>query len=168
MSLTMTISSYSASNTAPLITFSMSSLYPFVRNLKLASTRSGVLLSPSRSTFSPNSSKICSTRSEMRSATFVFCLMLEQLLLPAFQLCFDTRHELIRQGAVDQPVIEGEREVCHGADGNSIVNDHRTFGNGPNAQNGNLWLIDDRRTQKAAEDTGVGNSKGSVLNILRG
>src|SRR5258708_5640460 len=80
---------------------------------------------------------------------------LHDLFGPVFQRRFNFRCELVGQRAVDQPVIEGQRQIAHGSNGDRVLNDDRLFFHGADAQDGYLRLVDYRRREHAAETAEV-------------
>jgi hypothetical protein len=58
-------------------------------------------------------------------------------------------------GAVYYAVIVGEGQVDHGADGDGVVNYYRALFDCPEAEDGDVWLIDYRESEQAAEDAGI-------------
>src|SRR6185503_3700724 len=74
---------------------------------------------------------------------------LESGLRKCFDRFFEKGEELIRDRPIDHPVIEGDREVCAGADGDRVftVSAGKNLGtllNGADAEYCYLRLIDDR------------------------
>src|SRR5438128_12674374 len=69
------------------------------------------------------------------------------------------RHELIGDRAVDQTMIERQRQDAHRADGDEVaflrLDDDGTFLHAADAEDGDLRLIDDRRAEKAAVEAGI-------------
>jgi len=47
------------------------------------------------------------------------------------------------------------------------MDDYGAVRDGADAENGNLWLIDDRCAQEAAEDSRIRDGEGPVLDISR-
>jgi hypothetical protein len=54
----------------------------------------------------------------------------EHAFAPVFQRLFHFMQELMSDGAIDHAVIVAERDVAHGADGDGIVDHHRTLFDG--------------------------------------
>ena len=81
-------------------------------------------------------------------------------------VCLDLRHEAVGVGPVHQAVVEGQREVAHGPDGDGVVAHHRPLLDGPDPEDGHLRLVDDRRAEEAAEDAGVRDGEGPALHLL--
>ena len=55
-------------------------------------------------------------------------------------------------GAVDQPVVEAEREVAHRPDRDHVVDDDGALLDRADAENRDLRLADDRQPEERAED----------------
>src|SRR5260221_10714355 len=91
--------------------------------------------------------------------------LLEDFFAPVFEDRFHLLRELVAQRAVDQAMVEGERQVAHRTDGDGVVEHHWNLLDGPDAQNGHLRLVDDRRREHAAEAAKVGNGEGPGLNL---
>ena len=73
---------------------------------------------------------------------------LQNLFGPVLEHGLGFGGELIGQRAVDQAVIERQREIALRADGDGIVDDHRHFLDRSDAQDRHLRLIDDRASQR--------------------
>jgi hypothetical protein len=58
------------------------------------------------------------------------------------------RQELVGNRAIYQTVIEPECQIRHRPNGHRIIDDDRPLLNVADAQNGNLWLMDDRQPEK--------------------
>src|SRR5581483_8165121 len=86
---------------------------------------------------------------------------------PSLQHRFHFRGELIGERAIDQAVIEGEREIAGGADGDSVVDDHGLLHHAARAEDRDLRLVDYGRCEDAAETTEVGNGERSDLDHIR-
>ncbi len=74
--------------------------------------------------------------------------------------------ELIAKRAVDQAVIEGEREVALRTDGDGVVNDNGDLLDGADAEDRDLRLIDDRGGEDAAEAAEVGDGERAALDFV--
>src|SRR5579863_7275113 len=64
-------------------------------------------------------------------------------------------------------MIEGERQIGYGTDGNGVVNHHRLFLHGADAENGYLRLIDDRRSENTAEASEIRDGECPTLYFIR-
>ena len=72
----------------------------------------------------------------------------------------------IGDGAVDQPVVEAERQVRHRPDRDRIVDDHRPLFDRADAENRHLRLVDDRHPELRAELSGVGDRERAAVHFL--
>src|SRR5947209_7337073 len=91
--------------------------------------------------------------------------------LPALQMLLNIGKKLFRIGAIDDPMIEAEREIRHMAYGYVILTigcgqNHRPFFNLAHAKDRNLRLIDDRRAEQSAEDAGIRNRECAAGNFI--
>src|SRR5262245_35530400 len=68
-------------------------------------------------------------------------------LTPRLELRLQARHGLIRYCAVDDPMVETEREIDHRTDRYSIVDDYRPFLDSSYAKDCYLGLINDRSSK---------------------
>src|SRR4051794_3180941 len=94
------------------------------------------------------------------------------LKLAAFQPLPDRRQEPRRVGAVDDPVIVGQRQVDHRPDRDDlaelrVLHDDRALHHRTDAQNGDLWLVDDRRVEEGTAAAGVGQREGPAAQLVR-
>ena len=64
-------------------------------------------------------------------------------------MLFHLGHEPIGRRAIDDPVVEGEAEVTHGADGDGIVDDDGALLHRTHTENASLRLIDDGCAEEA-------------------
>src|SRR4029077_1787732 len=85
---------------------------------------------------------------------------------PVFQGFLDLVQELMGDGAIDHAVVVAQRDIAHGADGDGVVDDHRALFNGAEAENADVGLADDRQTEEAAENAGVGDGESAFLNFF--
>ena len=67
------------------------------------------------------------------------------------QLLLDVRHELVGDRAVNQPMVEAQRQIRHRADRNRIVDDDRALLDRADAEDRDLRLVDDRHAELGAE-----------------
>src|SRR5205085_7060524 len=91
--------------------------------------------------------------------------------LPRFERLFDVGEEAFGVRAVNDAMVEREREVGHMTNGNQIValfsRDHfRAFLDCADAEDGDLWLIDDRCAEETAEHTGIRNGERAACNLV--
>src|SRR5262245_19752973 len=63
-------------------------------------------------------------------------------------------------------MIKSKRQKYHGPNGNLVIDDDRPLGDGADAKNGYLWLVDDGCSQQASEDTWICNREGAALDVL--
>src|SRR5690349_6579090 len=89
------------------------------------------------------------------------------LLIPVLERAFHLRHELVRDGTVDDAVIEPERQDGGDARHDCVVHDEWPFFDGADAQDGNLRLIDDRRARQCAKRAWVRDGKGAANDVVR-
>src|SRR2546430_2691418 len=73
------------------------------------------------------------------------------LLIPGFERTFDVRHELIGHGAVDDAVIEPEREHARHPRHDGVPVDDGTLFDRADTEDRHLRLIDDRSPKQRAE-----------------
>src|SRR3984957_2874792 len=92
---------------------------------------------------------------------------LEDWFGPVFQGVFYLVEELVGDGAVDYAVVVAQGDVAHGADGDGIVDDDGALFDGAEAQDADVGLADDRQTEEATEDTGIGDGEGALLHFFR-
>src|ERR1700694_1376729 len=86
---------------------------------------------------------------------------------PVFQNVLDLGHELIGQGAIDQTVVETEREVADGANRDGIVDHYRSLIDSPDTHDGGLRLVDHGRSDQAAETAKIGDGKSAAHHFVR-
>src|SRR5262245_66091001 len=79
-----------------------------------------------------------------------------------FDALFDLGHELIRDSAIDEPMVVAERQVAHHANADHVVDDHRTFLDGADAEDRHLRLIDDRQSELRTEVAQVSDRAGAL------
>src|SRR5712671_6169768 len=89
------------------------------------------------------------------------------LALPGLELLLDVGHKLVGQRAVDQAVIERQRQHDDRANGDGIVDDNGALLDTTHSHDGDLGLIDDWRSRQCSINTGIRNSKRSILHIIR-
>jgi len=77
------------------------------------------------------------------------------------------RQERIRRSAIQNAMVEGQREIDHRADGNRVVNDDRSFLYRAHAQDGALRLVDDRRGEQRAGNAVIGDGERPALDFIR-
>src|SRR5262249_36303734 len=104
------------------------------------------------------------------------CLALEtagspDVLVKVFEILPHGDHELIGVSAVDRAVVVTENQPDDVADGDGVVpivicDDNRFFEDAAHAQDRQLRLHDDRRTELWTEDTGIGNGYGAALHFV--
>src|SRR3954462_10128933 len=111
---------------------------------------------------STNSSRNPSVRQSGHSSISSHLIAVEVL-----ELVLDVRHELVRDGAVNQTVIEPERQVRHGPNRNRIVDDDRAFLDCAHTENRDLGLVDDRHPELRAKLAGISDREGAALHFLR-
>src|SRR5436190_10463961 len=80
--------------------------------------------------------------------------------------------ELVRDRAIDYAMVERDRKVRAGANGDGVfpVSAGQNFWpllDSANAENGNLRLVDDRRAHQRSKDSRIGDGEGSFLYFLR-
>src|SRR5439155_3766800 len=75
----------------------------------------------------------------------------EHSLVPLLEPALHPPHKLVRHGAVDDAMVERQRQVDHGPDRDGVVADHRALLDGAHAENRYLRLIDDRGSEQAAD-----------------
>jgi hypothetical protein len=63
-------------------------------------------------------------------------------------------------------MVEGQADLDEGADADQVVDHHRSFDDGSDAQDGDLGLIDDRRRHEAAEHPWIRDAEGAALHVL--
>src|ERR1017187_731394 len=90
----------------------------------------------------------------------------ENLFGPAFQHLLDLRHELIGEGAIDQAMVEGEREMADAADGDGVVDHHGSLVDRADAHDGDLRLVDHRRAHQTAEAAEVGDGESPAGHLV--
>lgn len=77
------------------------------------------------------------------------------------------RQEPISGCAVQNSVVEGQREIDHRADGNRVVNDDRSFLYRAHAQDGALRLVDDWCGEQRAGNGVIGNRERPAFDFIR-
>src|SRR5213083_1470124 len=90
----------------------------------------------------------------------------ESLPLALFQILLHLGHELIGRRAIDHPMIEGKAEVSHGTDRDRVINNNRALLHGPDAEDRDLRLMDDRRAEQAPRAAVVGDRKRAALHFI--
>src|ERR1035437_836306 len=90
----------------------------------------------------------------------------EDFFRPVFQCLLDLGHELVGQGAVDQAMVEAQREMADAADGDGVVDHYRSLIDGADAHDGDLGLINDRRAHQAAEAAEVGDGECAARHLV--
>src|SRR5215469_11876926 len=75
-------------------------------------------------------------------------------------------------GSVDEPVVVGEREVDHRADGDhlaerGVLHHHRPLHHRAGAQDRHLRLVDDGRVEQRPPAAGVGQREGAARQVVR-
>ena len=98
---------------------------------------------------------------------------LPDVFRPVFEVSLEVRHELTAVGTVDDAVIKAEGEVLDGADGDGVlavlVGENDGFlAETTYAEDGCLWLRDDRGSELLAEDAGVGEGEGAARYFVGG
>jgi hypothetical protein len=83
-----------------------------------------------------------------------------------FEIAFDLHHELIRRRPIDDSVIKRQTQVRHETDRNSLVDDHGSFLDRADAEDGELGLMNNRRAEQAAESAVVRDCKRAPLDLL--
>src|SRR5690349_13167496 len=91
---------------------------------------------------------------------------LQHGLQPGFKAILQIGHKLVCDSAIDDSVVERQHQVDHRADCNRVVADDRPLFDHSNAQNGNLGLVDDRRSEQAAENAGIRYGEGAFLHLI--
>ena len=92
-------------------------------------------------------------------------------LSPVFQRIFDHFQEAVGAFAVQDAVIEDERQVDHGPDGNGIItgsigHHHGAFLHRARAQDAGLGLHDDGRGKERAAGAVIGQGKSAAFNLI--
>ena len=64
-------------------------------------------------------------------------------------------------------MVESESQIHHGADGDGIIDHDCFFGDGAQAENSHLRLVDDGCREKATEAAEVGKREGATRDFLR-
>lgn len=83
--------------------------------------------------------------------------------------CRDNRREeCIRTGAVEQAVIEGQREIDHRPDGDRIAHHDHPLLYGAHPKDSRLRLRDDRGGEEPAAHAMVGDGEGPAAQLIRG
>src|SRR6184192_236807 len=80
--------------------------------------------------------------------------------------------EARRVRAVDDAMVIGQRQIHHRANGDRlaevrVTDDDRALDDCSRAEDGDLWLIDDRGVEQRAAATGVGQREGSATELVR-
>src|SRR5581483_3898396 len=91
---------------------------------------------------------------------------LQNFFAPVFEDLFDFRHELVGEGAVDQAMVEAQREVADGADGDGVVDDDGRLVDGADSHDRDLRLVDHRRADQAAEAAEVRDGECPTLDFV--
>ena len=76
------------------------------------------------------------------------------------------RHELIGNGAVDDAVIESERQHARHPRDDSVADDGRPLFNRADAENRHLRLVDDGRAEQRADISRVRHRKGPAAHLI--
>src|SRR3954454_7822656 len=84
------------------------------------------------------------------------------LFRPVLQILLQLRHELAGVGAIDDPMIEAQRQSNNAADGDGVVavlvcQHCRLLEQTADAEDRRLRLVDDRSAELLAEDAGIRN-----------
>src|SRR5271163_4665487 len=90
----------------------------------------------------------------------------QNLRRPVFENRFDLAGELIGQCAIDQAMVEGQRQISHRSNSNRVVNHYRLFLHSSNAENRYLRLIDDGRGEDTAEAAEICNRECPTLHFV--
>src|SRR6266550_5435574 len=96
---------------------------------------------------------------------------LESGLRKCFNGFLHEGEELVRDRSVDHAMIERNRKISAGANGDCVLavragQDLRPFFDCANPQDSYLRLVDDRRSHQRAKDAGIGNGERPPLNFL--
>src|SRR6476660_2756174 len=92
---------------------------------------------------------------------------LEDIGRPALENSLYLLTKLIRQRTVDQPMVERQRQMCLGTNGNCIAfHDCGHFFDRPDSQDRDLWLIDHRCRKNTAEAAKIRNRKRAALHLI--
>src|SRR5215471_16524935 len=104
-----------------------------------------------------SSSNVSAMRPSRRSSTSCFCSASASaygttpslrtsgaVLIPVLERLFHLRHELVRHGAIDDAVIETERQDGSQPRHDRVVHDDWTPFDGTDPEDRDLWLVDDR------------------------
>ena len=75
--------------------------------------------------------------------------------------------ELISDGTVNETVVIGQGKKTNRADREGIVNDEGCLLHGPQAKDGNVWLVDYRGCEDGSEYSKVGDGKRASFHFLR-
>ena len=91
---------------------------------------------------------------------------------PVLEIRLEVGHEFAGVGAVDDAVIEAQREALDGADRDGVVavlvgEDFGFLVEAADAEDRGLRLVDDRRAELLAEDAGVGKREGAAGDLVR-
>ena len=94
-----------------------------------------------------------------------------QLVTPILQRLFDFRQEPICGCAVQDAMVEDERQINHGADGDGVVAffigyDDRALLHCPDSQNPALRLVDDWKREQRSTDSMIGECEGTAFDII--
>jgi len=98
---------------------------------------------------------------------------LADVFVPVFEVGLEVGHEFAGVGAVDGAVVEAEGEALNAADGDAVLavfvgEDYGFFVEAADAEDGGLWLGDDRGAELLAEDAGVGEGEGAAGDFVGG
>src|SRR5688500_12488408 len=96
----------------------------------------------------------------------------QPLFRKGFDLALHMREELVGHRPVDNAVVERDGEERAGSDRDPILpvrarDDFRPLLDGPDPQDRNLPLADDRRSHQGAEDARIRDGAGAVLHFPR-
>src|SRR5258708_7121809 len=90
----------------------------------------------------------------------------ERALVELLEAPLDVSHEAVGLRPIHQPVVEAEREVGHGPNGDGVVANHRPLLDRAHSQNRHLRLVDAGGAEQAPEDAGVGYGERAPLHVL--
>ena len=98
-------------------------------------------------------------------------LYLPDVFGPVLEIGLEVGHELAGVGAIDDAVIEAQREALDRADGDGVLavlvgEDFGFLVQSADAEDRRLRLVDDRRAELLAEDAGVGQREGAAGDLV--
>src|SRR5262249_43253368 len=88
------------------------------------------------------------------------------LFAPPFENGFHLGRELIGQSAVDQAMIERQREIAGGTDRDGVIDNHRLLHHAADPKDRNLGLIDHRSREDAAEAAEICERERAALHFI--